>query len=208
MSEVNRDIAFNRAVDLVVNQDNVAQKWTGRYIAIQTSLAIAAAALLSWKGPDLGLVAVGLAVLIGIIAIVLAHSLTQIIKREYEWQKRYVEMVRRTEGNDPLLYQEPGKYKPLPGKDIPTTFSKIKPWIIAAWILFIVLVLPYLEIYTSQPAAEANEGCTECHAPHPLRQIENMKCQHHSLYEVICIEDYGGQYFLDIHYCVALGAHP
>lgn len=148
MSEVTKDKAFDRAVDLVINQDHVAQQWTGRYIAIQTSLAVAVAALLSWKGPHLGFVAVILAVVIGSIAIVLAYAVTQIIKREYEWQKRYVEMVRRTEGNDPLLYQEPGKYEPLPGKNIPGTFAQIQPWIIGAWALVILLVVGY-QIATS-----------------------------------------------------------
>jgi|GEM_PF-2588885 len=143
MSEVTKDKAFDRAVDLVINQDHVAQQWTGRYIAIQTSLAVAAAALLSWKGPHLGFVAVILTLVIGIIAIVLGCAMTQIIRREYEWQKRYVEMVKRTEGNEPLLYQEPGKYEPLPGKDIPGTFAQIQPWIIAAWALVIILVIVY-----------------------------------------------------------------
>src|SRR2546425_13209455 len=142
MSEVTKDKAFDRAVDLVINQDHVAQQWTGRYIAVQTSLAIALAALLSWKGP-LGVVAVILGVLIGLIAIVLAHAVTEIIKREYEWQKRYVEMVRRAEGSDPILYQEPGKYEPLPGRDIPSTFAKIRPWVIATWVLIILGVLAY-----------------------------------------------------------------
>jgi len=143
MSEVTKDKALDRAGDLVINQDHVAQQWIGRYIAIQTSLAVAAAALLSWKGPHLGFVAVIIALVIGSIAIVLAYAVTQIIKREYEWQKRYVEMVRRTEGNAPLLYQEPRKYEPLPGKDIPSTFAQIQPWVITAWALFIILVILY-----------------------------------------------------------------
>jgi hypothetical protein len=133
MSEVNRDKVFDRAVDLVINQDHIVQQWTIRYIAIQSGLAVGAAAVLSWNGPHLGLV-----LLIGIIAIVMVHAVTQIIVREYEWQKRYVEMVRKTEGQDPLLYQESGKYEPLPGKDISTTFVQIKPWIVVGWILFII----------------------------------------------------------------------
>jgi len=146
MSEVTKDKAFDRAVDLVINQDHVVQQWTGRYIAVQTSLAVAAATLLSWKGPQLGFIVVILAVLIGGIAIILTHAMTQIIKREYEWQKKYVEMVKRTEGNEPLLYQNTGNYEPLPGKDIPSIFKQIKKWIILVWILvIIVIVLPLLK---------------------------------------------------------------
>ena len=140
MSEITRDKAFDRALDLVINQDHVAQQWTGRYIAVQSGLAIAAAALLSWKGAALGLLAAILAGLIGIIAIVLTRAITQIIAREYNWQKRYVEMVIRTEGDSPFLYQPPGKYEPLLGRNIPGTFEQIQPWIIAAWVAFILFV--------------------------------------------------------------------
>lgn len=138
MSEVNRDKVFDRAIDLVINQDHVAQQWTGRYIAVETSLAVAAAALLSWKG--VGLVALVLALLLGAMAIVLALALTDIIKREYEWQKRYVEMVRRTEGDSPLLYQPPEQYEPLPDRDIPGAFVRIRPWIIAAWCVLVLII--------------------------------------------------------------------
>jgi hypothetical protein len=140
VSDVNRDKAFDRAIDLVVNQDHVVQQWTGRYIAVQTSLAIATATLLSWKGPDFWPFAVVLAPLLGVIAIVFTYAITAIITREYEWQKKYVEMVRRTEGDSPFLYQPPGAYQPLLGKDIPGTFVQIRPWIVEAWTVFIVLV--------------------------------------------------------------------
>jgi len=83
MSEVTRDKLFDRAVDLVINQDHVVQQWTGRYIAVQTSLTVAMAILLSWKGYDLGFVTAILAILIGSIATILTHAMTNIIKREY-----------------------------------------------------------------------------------------------------------------------------
>jgi len=136
MSEVTKDKAFDRAVDLVINQDHIIQQWTGRYIYVQAALAGAEAAIISWKSPNLGFNVAILAVLIGVIAIVLACKMTQIIKREYEWQKEYVEMVKRTEGKDLLLYQN----KTLPGKDIPSIFEEIKIWIILVWILFIIAI--------------------------------------------------------------------
>jgi len=141
MSEVTKDKAFDRAVDLVIHQDDIAQQWTGRYIAVQTSLAVATAALLSWRGVHLGLVAVIFTSVIGFIAIVLAHALTRIITREYEWQKAYIEMVKRTEGNNPLLYLKPGDYKRFEGKDIPGTFAQIQTWITVAWVLVIFFVI-------------------------------------------------------------------
>lgn len=141
MSKVTRKKAFDRAVDLVINQDHVVQQWTGRYIAIQTSLAIAAGTLLSWKGPQLGFIAVILVLVIGTSAIMLACALTEIIKREYEWQKRYVEMIKRTEGNDPFLYQKHDEYEPLPGKSITSIFSRFNRYIIGAWVVAILFVV-------------------------------------------------------------------
>jgi hypothetical protein len=140
MSEVTKDKAFDRAVDLVINQDHVIQKWTGRYIAVQTSLSVAMATLLSWKGADLGFVAILLSVLIGGIAIILSCKMTKIIKREYEWQKEYVEMVKRTEGENPLLYQ----HESLPSRDISIIFAQIKFWLIVAWSLVILMTIMWV----------------------------------------------------------------
>lgn len=136
MSEVTKDKAFDRAVDLVINQDHVIQQWIGRFITVQTSLAVAAAALISWKGSN-GFVVVTLAILIGIIASMLAYAMTQIIKREYEWQERYVEMVKDIEGDEPLLYKK--NYEHLRGKDISTTFAQIQLCIIVGWSLVILM---------------------------------------------------------------------
>jgi hypothetical protein len=142
MSEVNKDKVFDRAVDLVINQDHVIQQWTGRYIAVQTSLAVAMATLLLWRGADLDfVVAILLSVLIGGIAIMLSCKMTNIIKREHEWQKKYVEMVKRTEGKDPLLYQNSDHYEPLPEKDISAIFAQIKFWLIVAWSLVILMTI-------------------------------------------------------------------
>jgi hypothetical protein len=142
MGEVTKEKAFDRAVDLVINQDHVVQQWAGRYIAIQTSLAVAMATLLLWKGGDLDFfVAILLSVLIGGIAIMLSCKMTNIIKREYRWQKKYVEMVKRTEGKEPLLYQNTDNYEPLPGTDISTIFAQIKFWLILAWFLVILITI-------------------------------------------------------------------
>lgn len=146
MSEVNKDKAFDRAVDLVINQDHVIQQWTGRYIAVQTSLAVAMATLLLWRGADLDfVVAILLSVLIGGIAIMLSCKMTKIIKREYEWQEIYVKMVKDIEGDNPLLYKK--NYEPLPGKNISTRFTQIQRWLILAWILVVitVIILPLLK---------------------------------------------------------------
>jgi hypothetical protein len=143
VSAINPEKAFDRAIDLVINQDHVAFQWTGRYIAVQAGLGIAAAAVLTYKGPHLGTIEIIIAALLAAIAIVLTIALTGIIVREYEWQKRYVEMVRRAEGNEPLLYQTAGKFEPLPGRDIPGTFAAVKRWVIGAWSLFVVVVVLY-----------------------------------------------------------------
>lgn len=145
MSEVSKDKAFDRAIDLVINQDHIIQQWTGRYITIQGGLAAALAAVLSWKGIDLGFITIPLSVLIGSIAIMLSCKITKIIKREYEWQDTYVKMVKRTEGKDPLLFQD--NYEPLPGKKISVHFIQIQKWIILAWVLVIIAISsPFLKL--------------------------------------------------------------
>jgi hypothetical protein len=136
MSTVNNEKAFDRAVDLVINQDRVVQEWGRRYVAIQASLALAAAALLAWKGL-LGVIVIPL----GVIPIILAKAMGQIMRREYDWQKTYVEMVKRTEGNEPLLYQEAGTHTRSQGKDIAGTLRGITVWVIAAWGIVIALWL-------------------------------------------------------------------
>jgi len=106
MSEVGRNKAFDRAVDLVVHADDLTNQWTGRLIAVQTSLVVAEAALLVWKGDQSGAIVAALAVLIGLTAIVSLFAVTRIIVREHDTGHGYIGMVKRTEGQAPYLFRD------------------------------------------------------------------------------------------------------
>jgi len=138
MSEVSPEQAFDRAVDLVINQDKTVQFWTGRFIAVQSALVVAEAALLAWRGTDSGWLVPGLGVLLGLVAISLVVAMTAIIVRQCQWQQDYVEMVKRAEVSSPLLYQEGHR---IPGANIPTIFVYLRFFLVVAWVVFLSLLV-------------------------------------------------------------------
>ena len=138
MSMVDRSKAFDRAIDLTIHQDHIIQDWTGRYVTIQTSLVVAEAALLAWKGQTGGLPIKILATLIAFLGMVFVWAITAIIMRECEWQARYVEMVKRAEEIDPYLYQF--EYKPIHGPNKQSIFFWLRIVLIPAWGVFVVFL--------------------------------------------------------------------
>jgi hypothetical protein len=141
MSKVAPDKAFDRAVDLIINQDHVIQSWTGRYITTQGGLAIAEATLLGWQGANYGLLIAAAAILLAVLGIASAWLITEIIKREYRWQSIYVEAAQRAEGSDPIIYTV--EVKPEPGF-IARVFLRLRPILVVAWSLFLLLLLAEL----------------------------------------------------------------
>lgn len=144
MSEIERTEAFKQAIELVRQQDRMVQAWVGRIIVIQVGLIAAIGTLCSWASLDrppwkLNLVT-PLATLLAVLAIALVRGMTKIIRREYQWQKCYVEMVKRCEGSDPLLYQVDSK---LQGLNIDGVVGRIQVLLIVAWIIFILILTAY-----------------------------------------------------------------
>lgn len=132
MSEIDRLEAFKQAVEFVRQQDKVVQAWIARLILIQTGLMAAVGAL--WQ---LNMIR-PLGVLLSLLAIVLVRGMTRIIQREYEWQKRYVDMVTRSEGSEPFLYQPDVE---LPGPSIDVILHRMHVLFIVGWALFILVAL-------------------------------------------------------------------
>ena len=52
MSEISRTQALDRAVEFTTNQDKLIHSWVGRYLAIQSGLAVAVAAVINWPGEE------------------------------------------------------------------------------------------------------------------------------------------------------------
>ena len=136
MSQITNEVAFKQATEFARQQDKTVQFWAGRYVVVQAGLAIAESALYTWNSPAKWIVPI-VATLLAIFSIILVFTITSIIVRECLWQSWYVEMVKRTEGENPLLFQP--DYK-IPGANIPTIFKRLKFVLILAWTLFIVLV--------------------------------------------------------------------
>ena len=49
MSNIDDEKVFDRAVDLIVHQDQMLQNWTTRLVAIEGGLMFAVATLLQWR---------------------------------------------------------------------------------------------------------------------------------------------------------------
>ena len=139
MNKVTSDKVFDRAVDLIINQDRVIHSWTGRYITIQSGLAIAVAALLNWQRANIWLIIIA-ASLLAVLGIIFALLITEILKRECQWQSVYVEAAQRAEGIDPVIYTLP--VKPGPGF-IARVFLRLRWFVVSAWILFVGLLVLY-----------------------------------------------------------------
>lgn len=135
MSEINNKVAFQRATELVIQQDKTTQFWVGRFVAVQAGLAIAESALYTWNTPDKLIVPV-VATLLAILSIILVITITAIIVREYLWQCEYVEMVKRTEGENPLLFKPDCTIK---GVTVPEIFKRLRYVLIFVWAIFIAL---------------------------------------------------------------------
>ena len=136
MSQISNEVAFTQATEFIKQQDKTVQFWAGRFVAVQAGLAIAESALYTWNSRFIWLVPT-IATLLATLSIILINTITAIIVRECKWQSLYLEMVIRTEGENPLLFQ-PG-YK-ISGANIPTIFKRLQYVLIMAWTLFIIFV--------------------------------------------------------------------
>lgn len=139
MSTVSNDKAFDRAIDLVMHADKVTDLWTGRLLTLQSGLFTAAGALLLWKGTPLSAVVILASALITAAGIISAITLIVIIIREHDTGHSYIEMVKRTEGNDPYLFR--ALDAPPPGPRFKTVMRWLKRAIVSVWIFYFVMVV-------------------------------------------------------------------
>ena len=138
MSNINSEKAFDRAVDLVLHADRLANTWTVRLVTIQTSLVVAEGALLAWIVKTPGEIMPYLVIIIAVVGIATLLAMTNIIIREHDHGHAFIEMVKRTEGKDPHLWQE--CKLSISGVKFSTTMIFLMVVLVAAWITFIILV--------------------------------------------------------------------
>ena len=106
MNGVDRKVLFERAVDLVINQDQNVHSWAGRYLAIQGGFATAVSAIIGWRGSTGTAAVTALLCLLAVLAIILAHVLTAILERELAWQGGYVKSVKLIEGAEAVVFRD------------------------------------------------------------------------------------------------------
>jgi len=111
MSNINNEKVFDRAIDLIVHQDQMLQNWTTRLVAIEGGLMFAVATLLQWRVNTPSLLANTYSIpfivaetLIAFLGIGAAWLIAKMIEYELDWQRNYVIATRRAEGDNPVLY--------------------------------------------------------------------------------------------------------
>ena len=145
MSNISDEKVFDRAVDLIVHQDQMLQNWTTRYIAVEGGLMLAVATLIQWRVSTPSLLdaqysspfvaAQSLLALLGILA---AWLITRMIANELEWQKNYVLATKRAEGDDPTLY--PFEVKPGPGRTL-KLFQRASWLLTVLWLVLLAIII-------------------------------------------------------------------
>ena len=93
---------LDRAVDLILKQDDLIQSWSGRYIAIQSGIAVAVGGIISWKGPAPGWSVTAVLAMLGVLAIVFAFLLSAVINRHLAWQRGWTQLRERVAAYDDL----------------------------------------------------------------------------------------------------------
>jgi hypothetical protein len=140
MSRIDYKQGFDRAVDLIIKQDDVVDSWTARYIGVESGIAIAIGVILGWKGVTEQWVITGLVVLLAVLAIVFSFLMSAAVNRHLAWQCGYIESVKQIEGEGPLLYRE-GMIDKAEGTRLSSFYKSLRWVLLAVWVVFIVVIL-------------------------------------------------------------------
>ena len=143
MSNISSEKAFDRAIDLALQADHLANVWTGRLVVVQTSLVIAEGVLFFWKGDVPGsepIRTIFAGVLAG-IGIVLTLGLTHIVTREHKYGHMFMQLAKQAEGEDPYLGED---LSPM-GPRFTTVMWIIGSVLTVAWMSVLMIIIePYL----------------------------------------------------------------
>jgi len=94
-------------VDLIINQDHVAQQWLQVFLTIQAGLAVGLGFILRLSGegqpPPVGLIRLS-AALVPFLGILSAIGITMIVVRERKWQAWYVACFNDLPGKLPRMF--------------------------------------------------------------------------------------------------------
>ncbi len=132
MSEISREAAFNRSIDLVMKQNDVVQDWVARFVLIQGGLGIGVGTLLTWKGLPTAPAALTFMLLLSFFGVACSILAGIILERHQRWQATYIEMVKRAEGAHPYLFQHDKK---LAGPNLRVVFPAFCAVVIVGWVV-------------------------------------------------------------------------
>lgn len=96
-----RKDVFDRAIDLVVDTNEMGRGWTTHLVTIQAALVAAAGAFFRGSIRLTDLIPIFVLSSLGAST---AYVFTRLMRINWEWQGRYVETARIAQGTDPLLY--------------------------------------------------------------------------------------------------------
>ena len=142
MSRIEPSQLFDRAIELIIKQDEIIQSWAGRYITVQSSFAVAVSAVIAWKGLQPGWAITIVTVLLALVASVLAILMSSVIERHLAWQRAFTESVRFIEGDKPVLYRE-DMVPEGAGTRLSTFFKVVRYIVPVAWLALVAALLLY-----------------------------------------------------------------
>lgn len=137
MNQIPPETLFNRAVDLVRDEDANVHRWLGRYVLVESLLAFGAGAIVGWSSEsDWWVVAVLL--LFAGLGIIFSITITAMTERSLERQRAFTLAARETEGDRPQLFADGIiTRRPIVGPVV----LRMQWVVVAVWILFAALIL-------------------------------------------------------------------
>ena len=140
MSNIKPEKAFDRAVDLVINQQGIVKDTVTKHITLQTSLVALVGVLITWSSGTAIRFSTLFVCFLGIIFALLMTALTM---REVRWQKIHGEFVKNTEGDNPYFYSDSIQNKPRDWIYKSIGWVIISFWVVLAYVMvFTTLLLP------------------------------------------------------------------
>ena len=106
VNDVQADKLFDRAIDLLINEDRNVDSWVTRYVGVESALVVGAAVIIGWQGGAVELLRRPLITALAVLGALFALLFAGVIERHLAWQRAYVEAVREIQGTEPLLFRE------------------------------------------------------------------------------------------------------
>jgi hypothetical protein len=136
MSLISNEKLFDKALELMRHADELTHKWATHLITVQTSLVAMEGGILAWRTDSMARPIYLVSMLVSGLGIATALSLSHIIIREHEHGHAYLKMVKRSEGEQPVLFRD--EDASVPGLNFRKIFSRLKWSLVAGWTTVVI----------------------------------------------------------------------